>query len=210
MKKNIKILSQTNNLRLYVIEHTINIEVLISEAIGSLLRIDYLKSKSFGFSSAALSFNQKVQIIQDLNGIEPIIKNKLTCLMNIRNKFAHVQSIDTFDKLFENTINGKSIKKDLDKWYSAELEETEDEKYKFFFFLLAEEISKMLVNIQIKAEMKNMFKELEYDINKNQLDLLIEKILKLDNGGKIISDAFLQAIESLKNEEYIKLMNNGN
>ena len=114
-KTNIHIFSQTENVRLYVIEHTLHIETLISEAIGSLLGVDYENSKSFGFGSSALSFSQKVQIVQDIKGLESEMTKKLTCLMNIRNKFAHVQIVDSFDKLFEVAKNGNQIKNQLEQ-----------------------------------------------------------------------------------------------
>jgi len=80
-KVDIKVFSKTDNIRLYVIEHTLHIETLISEAIGSLLGVDYKESKSFGFGSSALSFSQKVQIVQDIKGLESEMAKKLTCLI---------------------------------------------------------------------------------------------------------------------------------
>ena len=85
-KSDIKIFSKTDNIRLYVIEHTLHIETLMSEAIGSLLGVDYKESKSFGFGSSAFSFSQKAQIIQDIKGLESVMTKKLACLM----KAAHL------------------------------------------------------------------------------------------------------------------------
>ena len=68
--KNLYEFSKQENLRFYIIEHTIEIEELISETLGKILGINYLESKSFGFKSSSFSFNQKAQIIQDLRGME--------------------------------------------------------------------------------------------------------------------------------------------
>ena len=38
--------------------------------------------------------------------------------MEIRNKFAHVSEITSFEKLFSSTKVEKSIKMDLDGWYT--------------------------------------------------------------------------------------------
>jgi len=109
--------SNAENLRLYILEHTLNIEEITSKTLGYILNIDSQKSKSFGHGSTSLSFNQKVQIIQDLKGLNTTDIKKLSCLMTIRNKFAHVLSIKTFQSLFENGKSGNTIKNELDKWY---------------------------------------------------------------------------------------------
>lgn len=59
----IQVFSKSDNLRLYIIEHTLHIEILVSEAIEHLLCIDYKTSKPFGYGSSALSFNQKYLVI---------------------------------------------------------------------------------------------------------------------------------------------------
>jgi len=104
------------NTRTYVIERTILVEFLISRTIGTILNIDWKESKSFGHSSSSLSFNQKVQIIQDLKGLPKETVQKLTCLMNIRNKFAHVFEASNFKSFFENFSVGKQVEKNLKKW----------------------------------------------------------------------------------------------
>ncbi len=112
-----KIASVNKDLRLCVIENSIFIEELVSRVLGNILNIDWKNSKSFGHTSTSLSFFQKLQLIQDIKGIDKEDLKKLTCLANIRNKFAHVSEINSFDKLFSESSVGKDIQNNFLKWY---------------------------------------------------------------------------------------------
>jgi hypothetical protein len=112
----LKTLSTHENLRLCIIENSIFIEEYISHLLGKILNIKWETSKSFGFGSTSLSFNQKVHLIQDIKSLNKEEIQRLTCLMNIRNKFVHT-SVSTFDDLFIKTSIGKEIKKNFLKWY---------------------------------------------------------------------------------------------
>lgn len=102
-------LSKSENTRLYVKEHAVYLEDMISFILGNILDIEWESSKSLGFSSSALSFKQKVQLIQDKKGIKKERINKLNTLLEIRNKFAHVKSISTFQDYFKSSENAESI-----------------------------------------------------------------------------------------------------
>lgn len=108
-----KVVSNHENLRLCIIENCIFIEERISKVLGEILNIDWKESKSFGFSSSALGFNQKLHLIMDIKGLESNELKQLTTLMNIRNKFAHLSEIKTFDDLFSKTRIGKEVKKNF-------------------------------------------------------------------------------------------------
>jgi hypothetical protein len=112
-----KIASVNKDLRLCVIENSIFIEELASRVLGNILDIDWKNSKSFGHGSTSLSFFQKLQLIQDIKGIDKEDLKKLTCLANIRNKFAHVLEIKSFEKLFSDSGVGKEIQKSFLSWY---------------------------------------------------------------------------------------------
>ncbi len=112
-----KIASVNKDLRLCVIENSIFIEELVSRVLGNILDVDWENSKSFGHGSTSLSFFQKLQLIQDIKGINKEDLKKLTCLANIRNKFAHVSEINSFEKLFSGSIIGKEIQKAFLSWY---------------------------------------------------------------------------------------------
>jgi hypothetical protein len=203
-KSNITIFSKTDNLRLYIIEHTLHIETLISEAIGALLGIEYNNSKSFGFGSSSLSFNQKVQIIQDIEGLESEMTKKLTCLMNIRNKFAHVQEIESFDNLFDLTSNGSEIKKQLVKWYTLDEKEDNDEEYKYRFFKLAEEITQMLFMLQVTTKTKNGVQEVEKQFQAGNLQSYMEVISEMENSEEIKERVMQRTAEKLSQLDIYK------
>ncbi len=202
MKKcNIQIFSQAEDLRLYVIEHSLQIETLTSEAIGSLLGVDYKASKSFGFGSSSLSFNQKIQIIQDIKGLDSDMAKKLTCLMNVGNKFAHIQEVDSFDKLFEIAKNGNWIKKILET-YSLEEKKDDDEKYQFLFFKLADEIANMLYELQVQEGLTKSVLKAEKDFQKSHLEAY-RKVIAKTEGGKELNDEILD--ETMKKIPHLKI-----
>lgn len=103
----------TAETRLFVLACSVFIEEKISDTLGKLLGIvDLEKSKSLGSSSSCLSFFQKKNLILDIiSNLED--QDKFTQFMEIRNKFAHVKKVNSFERLFET----HDSKKKLDKWY---------------------------------------------------------------------------------------------
>lgn len=196
-KNNIQVLSKTDNLRLYIIEHTLSIETLISETIGSFLNVDYKSSKSFGFSSSSLSFNQKTQIIQDIKGLDSVMALKLTYLMNIRNKFVHVQEVDSFEKFFEIAKNGNEIKKKLERWYSLESKKENDDKYKFSFYKLCEEITTMLWDLQVQDRTEKSKLQAKTVFQTAQLESFKEIITESQNSKEINSKVLKKTIKKV-------------
>jgi len=191
-------ISKADNLRLYILEHTLQIEETTSKTLGYILDIDWEKSKSFGYSSVAFSFNQKIQIIHDLKVLDNTDKQKLTVLMTIRNKFAHVKSINTFNDLFNIESSGKEVKKNLDKWYSdkSDFGITDDEfRYKVFFYWLFLDVSFILVK-KIGED------AIEKGKKAGKLELLIalkEELLNLPNGPEILSKTIERIKSGIKN-----------
>ncbi|WP_237275336.1 hypothetical protein [Tenacibaculum ovolyticum] len=192
-----------NYTRLFVIEKTISIEEHISETIGHLLNIDWRKSKSLGFSSSSLDFSRKVQIIQDIldiSGKEDSIK-KLTRLMEIRNKFAHVSEIISFEKLFSSTKVGKKIKEDLKNWYLDVEEDNEEKKYKKCFLNLTNDITRILKDIEIKYLLDKLKEDIENNFNKSYSELLVQEILKLEGGKEINNRIIDEVMQKTKNKK---------
>lgn len=199
-KLDINIISKSDDLRLYILEHTILIEENISICLGKILNIEWQNSKSFGFSSSALSFNQKVQIIQDIQGLEKNEIQKLSDLMSIRNKFAHVRSIITFEDFFVSGINGKNVKKNLDKWYESEtpLEfENAELKYKNYFFLLSVEIILIIWMKNMNYGFQENIKNREINQNKIHLEILENELKKLPGGKFILNMANDKALKEI-------------
>lgn len=96
--------------RHYVIELSVLIEELMSETLGKLLDIEWKTSQSLGMTSKAISFSQKVSFIQDIKRLQKVDRDKLETFMQVRNKFAHVKTINSFENLFSNK---SELKKNL-------------------------------------------------------------------------------------------------
>lgn len=197
----INIISNSENIRLYILEHSLHLEEMISVSLGSILNIDWKDSKSFGYSSTALSFNQKVRIIQDIKGLNKIEIQKLTDLMVIRNKFAHVKSVETFQDFFDIGGSGKEVKKNLDKWYSTKFplfkSESEEFKYKFYFCHLFLDITLMLVS----KITEHAFEEGKKAGNLNYLNALKDEIIKLPGASEIMSKAIERVKKDIKSNQ---------
>lgn len=171
--KKLRVVSSHENIRLCIIENSIAIEELIS--------------KSFGFGSSSLSFNQKVQLIKDFKEVDKEMSNKLTCLMNIRNKFAHVYSIESFDDLFSTASNGVQIKNQLTKWYKDKFDTTPNDEFRFYFYGLVHEITDFLVKLSIKDMYNKGCVKGQEIYKESYLNLLVEEVQGLDNGDEILN-----------------------
>lgn len=201
--KEMNVISDTGNLRSYIIEHALVIEEVISETLGHLLDIDWKVSKSFGYSSSALSFNQKVQIIQDIKGLSKVDGKKLTALMSIRNKFAHVKSIESFNDFFNSGENGKIVKRDLDGWYSHIVLEpniNEEDKFKSLFLQLTLDTAHCLFELSMDHVSKKAYKKGEEKAAEMVLEALKAEVLKLENGRKILNKIYIELQESIKTD----------
>jgi len=190
-------LSKTNKTRSHIIETSIIIEELISKTLGLLLNIDWKTSETLGYKSSAISFNQKVQIIKDLKGIDKTIVKKLNYFMTIRNKFAHIREISSYEKFFEVTSNGLEIKNHLQKWYSnpQHSQILTESDYTSYFISLTSEIIRFLTDISIQHAYDKGYQTGKNDITARIVDALVDEIRKLD-GGQDIIDRALNKIET--------------
>ncbi len=184
--------------RLFVIENTIIIEEFISTILGNLLGIDWVNSKSLGSTSKAISFNQKITIIQDIKSVDKLLVRKLTRIMEIRNKFAHNYKIKEFSDLFEVKITGNEIKKNLDTWY-GETDQQSDKNYNLYFEGLINDVINSLSKINAESIHKEIFNRGRTDFRETLLDELIGYILSLDNGQSILEEKVKESSEKVKN-----------
>lgn len=110
--------------RMKVIAVSVRIEQIISKGIGRVLGFTSLEqTRSFGISSSALSFNAKLNLFLDTKQITKDQVNVMTKFSEIRNKFAHVEAIETIYDCLEAC--DKSLKKFLERNYSSKLENYE-------------------------------------------------------------------------------------
>jgi hypothetical protein len=83
-----------------VMELSVKHEHIVNVILAKLLGITPEESRSFGTSSHALSFNAKVNLLLDLKQLDKLQREKFQIFMEIRNKFAHLNTVDTFEKCF--------------------------------------------------------------------------------------------------------------
>ena len=94
--------------RTIVIEKSVALEASISSLLGMLLSIDVENSLSLGSKSRSLSLSSKVDLLCDLKFIPKDLIWQFQTFAEIRNKFAHLLYVDSFEKCFEILKNRKS------------------------------------------------------------------------------------------------------
>lgn len=199
----LKIVSAEKNLRLCIIENSIFIEELISKVLGTILNIDWKESKSFGFANTSLSFNQKTHIVLDIKGIAKEDLKKLTALMNIRNKFAHVSHVKSFDDLFTKTKVGTQIKNSFHNWYldqkrDSDIPEVNHENiYRVCFYLLVQDIVELLLKISDEHMFNLGYSGGKKETQKTLINEMIESLKRLE-GGK---EKLFEILDRLENSE---------
>lgn len=97
--------------RTFVVEMSVKVEHLLNLIISQLLGVKPEETRSFGTTSQALSFNAKSNLLLDLNYLDKEQIQKFQIFMEVRNKFAHIYSVDTFEKCFALTKNYNQLKK---------------------------------------------------------------------------------------------------
>jgi len=202
------------NTRLIVIEKTIAFEEEVSRLLGFLLNIDWKNSKSLGFSSSSLSFSQKITILQDIIKVEVEIEDvekqkeailKLRRLAEIRNKFAHVRGIDTFEKFFSTTKIGKEMKKNLKKWYPNDNEITDKEgRFLHYFNKLSGDINSMIWDIVEANGVKKVLEAQSKLSNEAYANAFQQEVLSLPDGEKRNNKIIDEVSKKLKEDDSIR------
>lgn len=104
-----------------VIEHSISFESSISFVLSYLLGIDLSKSKSLGFGTSSLSFQNKLTLLRDIDVIDKKDKIKFDYFSAIRNQFAHNENATDFTSCFDILID---MDKKLRKLYENKIDTT--------------------------------------------------------------------------------------
>lgn len=120
------------NIRLKVIEDAIQMEEMIAHNICAVIGIKPGTSKLFGSTSAALPFSAKIDLLQEVQYFDNEAKQKLLMLAQIRNKFAHMSSVNNYTTCFERLAG--AVKK-LEKWYPKTKIADFDTNERYFFGL---------------------------------------------------------------------------
>lgn len=134
-----------NTPRSLVVELSVKQECIVNFILAQLLGINPENSRSFGTSSQALSFNVKANLLLDLKQLDKTQREKFQIFMEIRNKFAHIAQVDTFEKCFALTNNYSRLK----KIYEIDEEgDSLEEDMETMFCVLSMDISTILKQIR--------------------------------------------------------------
>ncbi|WP_188435018.1 hypothetical protein [Chishuiella changwenlii] len=135
---------------------SVKIEHYINSIVALILGVKFRNTKSFGNSNEALSFNAKANLLLDLEYLEKNDRIKFQIFMEIRNKFAHLYEIDTFEKCFELTRNYNKL---LKIYEIDEKGNSLEEDMNYMFICLSLDITSILKAIEerILNEMSKKF-----------------------------------------------------
>lgn len=183
--------------RALVIELSVKTEEAVNQVLAKLLGIQPEQSKSFGTSSQALSFNAKANLLLDLNQLDKIQREKFQIFMEIRNKFAHLSAVDSFEKCFAQTGNYKRLKKLFDV---DEDGESLEEDMETMFCVLSIDISGTL-----KTIIENLYKDMAVKYTQRKWTETIrekrEDYKKKNPENAIAVDDFIDFIKNILLEE---------
>ncbi|HEY8689847.1 MAG TPA: hypothetical protein VIM07_11485 [Chitinophagaceae bacterium] len=177
-----------------VIEKGVSLEAGVSSLIGMLLDIDVDNSLSLGSKNSSLSFNAKVNLLSDLKFVPKEIIWQFQTFAEVRNKFAHLQYVDSFQKCFEIladkknkfiTTFGEKIGDDID----------EEIKLSMCFSFLCMSLGIWLQLILKKAEFNK-----KQDFKKVVVIESLRNFFKIPNDQKDSMEEHLKFVDNLIND----------
>lgn len=142
--------------RSLVIHISTQIEFIINNILSWSLGFTGTENYSFGTTSKALSFNAKIILLLDFEGISKNDQKHFVKLAEIRNQFAHNYLIENFTSL-ESNDNGQQAIKHLESCFSAKIDRysrTNDNLKRLFIYLsleITEIVNRVLRKIESKA-----------------------------------------------------------
>ena len=172
-----------------VLEIALLVENMTSKHLAKLLGIKkYENSKTLGNKSSSLSFNQKIDLLIDINALSNEEKRKFDAFMKIRNQFMH----NLYAKNYESCISYlEGTENFLLKNYPQLSDLTKEDKLRNAALSLSYEVKSLTVNIIKKVDEK--FKsEAEHIVLKNSQQAFIETIKELKTSLDDFFDSEIQ------------------
>lgn len=184
-----------------VLEYSLMIENLSSFFLSGLLDIsDYKKSKSLGNTGSSLSFNQKVELLIDIQALDSKEKSKYMAFMSIRNQFMHNIDANSYEKCFTHL---KGSDKFLLTTYPQDIKLTQEKQLENATRNLAHDVITITVNLMEKVKekigekVKNEMLEKYQEASMSAISE-IEKALDLVYESKVKEGVKTIGIEELK------------
>jgi len=202
-------------IRTEILQYSLLIENFTSIFLSNLLNIpDFKASKSLGNKSGNLSFNQKIELLIDIQALEKKEKSKFLTFMSVRNQFMHNFDANSYENCFEN-IDGAD-KFILRNFPQDELL-TKENQLKNATKQLANDVVTITVKLldKVKEKIEEKVKsEISEDYQKNSIKAIseIEKALnlsydkKVEKGEKTIDIAEIKELGSKIRKIYYKIV----
>lgn len=189
------------DVRTKILEYSLIVENWTSIFLSTLLDIpDYKQTKSLGNKSGNLSFNQKIDLLIDIQALDKKEKKKFLIFMSIRNQFMHNFDANTYENCFSNIDGANNFI--LKTYPQNELLDMED-KLRSATKELADEV--VDITLKLLDKIKDKFKEKakaeileEYQINSSIAITEIEKAFNSVYDTKVKSNEKTINIEELK------------
>lgn len=203
--------------RTNVLTHSLLVESMTSIFLAKLLGIeDVANSKTLGNNSSAISFNQKIHLLIDINALDSSVKKKLQVFMEVRNQFMHNYGAKTFELCFE------FIKKDKAnsflKEYPQDVTKTKEEQLELAFEQLCKEIIQIIKDLfeEVKVRITNNVRnELALQFKSDTFEAIkeVEETFNsmftqdLKNGLDNISTSDIKDLGTLVREKFYSIIN---
>ncbi|MEH1009549.1 hypothetical protein VDP25_17555 [Winogradskyella sp. ECml5-4] len=180
-------MKKSNNIRLFILNKSLEIEDLLSKILKEIIRIPKSDSKTLSNKSSSLSFKTKADLLYDLDRINKEEYNLLILFMEIRNQFIHNIEATTFEKVFQVIGNNKKNKilkldSDLEKNYQQALEINDENFSSEVVLKMAFTNLKLMIDKLLIREFDNLVESLKSEDELKQsakLNSISEKMLDL-------------------------------
>lgn len=180
---------ETRNI---VVQYATMLDEICSYSLSQLLQIDQDNSVSFGYKGQALSFNSKITLLYDIAGTDAILKSKFKVFAEIRNKFAHVFSVSSFDALRKLDKDQERNCNKILEWYTLDLKEYPDQEFRHIisYILLFKELEDYTLQIVAKDQERRGYEAGKFNSLQIFQEVVSKELLKLPEGLEIYKKYF--------------------
>ena len=169
-------------LRMKVLEITLALEAGVKELLLNVFNTSNEDRKAISKKSTALSFNNMINILYDVEMINGEEYKKLTLLSQFRNKFMHDVECDSFTQavLFFNKYSNQKLGKKLLE-FNSEKKQDDEEALENSYFLSYKKLSQYLFKMILEK------KESYVDLERKKFTLPYELLLYANKVNELIS-----------------------
>ncbi|MCP1995464.1 hypothetical protein [Flavobacterium sp. HSC-61S13] len=178
--------SNSQTLRGQIIEDSVRLERVVTLLLSDVFEIaDIENSNSFQTTGNVLNFHAKTSLLSDLKYLPSGLKDKISMLYQLRNKFVHNIDVDSFKAFFEVSGNGK--KKAFLGFYSDKLDEKEFENEERYFAAIYDLLmAEVLHDLEVISNL--MARNLKNEVHKDSLMERIKSVLVNNEDANVLAE----------------------